>query len=68
MSSDEWIETLEDGTNVNFIYHELPEGGVSITAQIEGSKVVHSVLLPNARNPLSRGEVESHFESDLQKN
>jgi hypothetical protein len=67
MSSDEWIETLEDGTNVNFIYHELPEGGVSITAQIEGSKLVHSVLLPNA-NPLSRGEVESHFESDPLKN
>jgi hypothetical protein len=68
MSSDESIETCEDGTTVKFIYHELPEDGVSITAQIEGSKVVHSVFLPNATNRLSRKEVESHFESDLQKN
>jgi hypothetical protein len=68
MPSDEWVETFEDGTNVKFIYHERPEGGVSITAQIEGSRVVHSVVLPNTRSPLTRGEVESHFESDLQKN
>jgi hypothetical protein len=40
MSSDEWIETLEDGTNVNFMYHELRMGGVSIAAQIEGNKIV----------------------------
>jgi hypothetical protein len=68
MSSDEWMETLEDGTNVKFICHELPKGGVRITAQIEGSNTVHSVVLPNTRSPLTRGEVESHFESDLQKN
>jgi hypothetical protein len=61
MSSDEWIGTRENGTNVKFIYHELPEDGVSITAQIEGSKVVHSVFLPDAKNRLSRKEVESRF-------
>jgi hypothetical protein len=67
MPSDEWIETLEDGRRVKFTYQELPREGAFITAQVEGNKVVYSIVLTDARNPLSRGEVESHFEGELLK-
>ena len=65
MPSDEWIRTLVDGRRVKFTNQELTDW-VFITAQIEGHKVVYSVVLTNAENPLSRGEVESHFEGELQ--
>jgi hypothetical protein len=52
---------------VKFVYQELPEDGAFITAQIAGNEVVYSVLLTKARNPLSREDVESHFEAELSK-
>jgi hypothetical protein len=67
MPEEEWIKTLKDGRKVKFIYQELPEDGAFITAQIEGNEVVHSVVLTNARNPLSREDVESHFKGELSK-
>ena len=67
MPSDEWIKTLEDGRRVKFTYQDLPDEGAFITAQVEGNKVVYSIVLTDARNPLSRGEVESHFEGELLK-
>jgi hypothetical protein len=51
---------------VKFTNQELADW-VFITAQIERNKVVYSVVLTNAKNPLSREEVESHFEGELQK-
>ena len=67
MPDEEWIKTLEDGRKVKFIYKELPEDGAFITAQIAGNEVVYSVLLTTARNPLSREDVEGHFEAELLK-
>jgi hypothetical protein len=40
---------------------------VFISAQLAGNEVVYSVLLTNARNPLGRDEVESHFKGELSK-
>ena len=42
MPDEEWINTLEDGRKVKFIYQELPEDGAFITAQIERNEVVYS--------------------------
>ncbi len=67
MPAEEWITTLEDGRKVKFIYQELPEDGAFISAQIERNEVVYSVILTNARNPLSREDVESHFKGELSK-
>ena len=67
MADEEWIKTLEDGRKVKFTYQELPEDGAFITAQLQGNKVVYSVVLPKARIPLSREDVEGHFESELSK-
>jgi hypothetical protein len=67
MRDQEWIKTVEDGRRVKFTCQEVPECGMFITAQIEGNEIVYSVLLPKARNPLSREDVESHFEGELSK-
>jgi hypothetical protein len=67
MPDEEWIKTLEDGRKVRFIYQELPEDGAFISAQIERHEVVYSVVLTKARNPLSREDVESHFNAELSK-
>ena len=67
MPSDEWIRALADGRRVKFTNQELPDNYVFITAQIEGNKVVYSVVLTNEENPLSREEVESHFDGELKK-
>jgi hypothetical protein len=67
MLDEQWIKTLEDGRKVKFIYQVLPEDGAFITAQIAGHDVVYSVILTNARNPLSRLDVESHFQGELSK-
>jgi hypothetical protein len=67
MPNQEWIKTLEDGRRVKFIYQELPEDGAFITAQIAGNEVVYSVLLAKAGNPLTREDVESHFQGELSK-
>jgi hypothetical protein len=39
-----------------------------ITAQVERNKVVYSIVLTDAKTPLSREEVERHFEDELSKN
>ncbi|MGC2531250.1 MAG: hypothetical protein WA639_26185 [Candidatus Acidiferrum sp.] len=67
MPDEEWIRTIADGRKVKFIYQELPNDGAFITAQIAGNKVVYSIVLAKARNPLSREDVESHFEGELSK-
>jgi hypothetical protein len=67
MPDEEWIKTLEDGRKVKFIYQELPEDGAFIAAQIALNEVVYSVVLSKAGNPLSREDVESHFEGELSK-
>jgi hypothetical protein len=66
MPSDEWVKTLTDGRRVKFTNQELDEKAF-ITAQVEGNKVVYSIILTNAKDPLSRDEVESHFEGELSK-
>jgi hypothetical protein len=47
-------QTLEDGRKVECICQELPEYAAFISAQLAGNEVVYSVVLSNARNPLSR--------------
>jgi hypothetical protein len=64
--SDEWIKTLADHRRVKFTNQELDERAF-LTAQVEGNKVVYSIVLSNANNPLSREEVETHFEGELSK-
>jgi hypothetical protein len=67
MIDEEWIKTLEDGRKVKFIYQELPEDAAFITAQLAGNEVVYSVVLTKAGNPLSRADVEGHFEGEISK-
>ena len=67
MLDEEWMKALADGRRVKFTYQELPDDVAFITAQIERNKVVYSILLAKAKNPLSREEVESHFEGELSK-
>ncbi|MFI5094150.1 MAG: hypothetical protein ACHQIK_11965 [Candidatus Acidiferrales bacterium] len=67
MPDEEWIKTLEGGRKVKFIYQKLPEDGAFITAQLAGNEVVYSVVLAKAGNPLSREDVERHFEGELSK-
>ena len=64
--SDEWIRTLADRRRVKFTNQELDETAF-LTAQVEGNKVVYSIVLTNATNPLSREEVEAHFAGELSK-
>lgn len=66
MPSDEWIKTLADGRKVKFTNQELDETAF-ITAQVEGNKVVYSIVLTDMKTSPSRGEVESHFEGELAK-
>jgi hypothetical protein len=47
--SDEWIKNLADGRRVKFTYQELPDKGAFITAQVEGNKVVYSIILTDAK-------------------
>jgi hypothetical protein len=67
MPDVEWIKTLEDGRKVKFFYQELAEDGAFISAQLAGSEVVYSIVLTDAKNPLSREEVESRFKGELSK-
>ena len=67
MPDEEWIKTLVDGRRVKFIYQKLPEDGALITAQLAGNEAVDSVVLTKAGSPLSRADVESHFEGELSK-
>jgi hypothetical protein len=50
---------------VKFTTQELEKA--FLTAQVEGSRVVYSIILTNAKNPLSREEVETHFEGELSR-
>jgi hypothetical protein len=67
MPSDAWIRTLVEGRRVKFTNQELPNHWTFITAQVEGNKVVYSIVLTNEKNPLRREEVESHFAGELSK-
>jgi len=67
MVDEEWIKTLADGRRVKFTNQELQETQAFITAQVEGNKVVYSIVLTKVINPLSRMEVESYFEGELSK-
>jgi hypothetical protein len=65
--SNEWIKTLADGRRVKFTNQELLDEGAFITAQVACNQVVYSIVLTSAKSPLSREEVESHFEGELSK-
>jgi hypothetical protein len=67
MPSDAWIKTLAEGRRVKFTNQELPNQWTFITAQVEGNKVVYSIVLTGEKNPLRREEVESHFADELSK-
>jgi hypothetical protein len=67
MPDQEWIKTLANGTRVKFTNQILLDEAAFITAQIEGNEVVYSVLLTAIKGPLSREEVERHFEGELSK-
>jgi hypothetical protein len=67
VSDEEWIKILADGRQDKFSYQELPVDNAFITAQVAGSEVVYSVVLTKARIPLSREDVESHFEGEPSK-
>jgi DNA polymerase/3'-5' exonuclease PolX len=64
--SDEWIKTLADRRRVKFTNLGLDES-TFLTAQVEGNKVVYSIILTDVKSPLSREEVETHFECELSK-
>ena len=64
--SDDLIKTLADRRRVKFTNQELAETAF-LTAQVEGNKVVYSIILTNAKNPLSHEDVEAHFEGELSK-
>jgi len=66
MPNDEWIRTLADGRRVKFNQDELMDA-TFITAQIEGSEVVYSILLNKARTKLTREGVEGRFERELSR-
>jgi hypothetical protein len=66
MLSDEWIKALAGGRKVKFTNQELDERAF-ITAQVEGNKVVYSIVLTDVKDQLSRREVESHFAGELSK-
>ena len=65
MPDQEWIRGLADGRRVKFTIQKLPDDGVFMTAQIEGNKVVYSIILTKAKDPLTRGDVERHFEGEV---
>jgi hypothetical protein len=65
MQDEAWIKTLDDGRKIKFIYLELSDHGACITAQLAGSEVVYSIVLSEARIPLSREDVASHFNGEL---
>ena len=64
---EEWIKTLADGRRVKFTNQELLETRAFITAQVEGNKVVYSIVLTKIRNPLSHKEVEGYFAGESSK-
>jgi hypothetical protein len=67
MPDQEWTKVLEDSRKVKFICQQLPKDGAFIAAQLAGNEVIYSIILTNAKNPLSRGDVESRFKGELSK-
>jgi len=67
MPFKEWVKTLEDGRRVKFTNQELTGNGSFITAQVEKNEVVYSIVLDQAKNPLSREEVENRFKAELSR-
>ena len=67
MHYEEWIKTLADGRMVKFTNQEVTEDSAFLIAQVAGNEVVYSVLLTKVKKPLSREEVESHFEGEFSK-
>ena len=65
MQTQDWIKTLPDGRMVKFTNQEVTEDSAFLIAQVAGNEVAYSVLLTKIRNPLSREEVESHFEGEI---
>ncbi len=63
--SDAWTKTLADGRRVKFTNQELQDDWVFITAQVERNKIVYSIVFTDAKDSLSREEVESQFEGEL---
>jgi hypothetical protein len=55
MRDEEWIETLEDGRRVKFTNQELDDWAF-VTAEVEGNKVVSSIVLTEATKPLRGGK------------
>jgi hypothetical protein len=62
---DEWVKTLADRRRVKFTIQKLLDNRVFMTAQIAGNKVVYSIILTTAKDPLSREEIERHFEGEV---
>jgi hypothetical protein len=60
------VEKRPADRRVKLTYQELDEM-TFLTAQVEGNKVVYSIVLTDAKNPLSREEIEAHFEDELSK-
>jgi len=48
--SDDWIKTLADRRRVKFTNQELAETAF-LTAQVEGNKVVYSIILDQRARP-----------------
>ena len=67
MQTQDWIKTLEDGRMVKFTNQEVGEDSAFLIAQVAGNEVAYSVLLSKVENPLSREEVESHFEAEFSR-
>lgn len=67
MLDEEWTKTLEDGRRVKFTNLELLETRAFITAQVESSRIVYSIVLTKVKNPLTHEEVEGYFEGELSK-
>ena len=67
MQYQDWIKTLPDGRMLKFTNQEVTERSAFLIAQVAANEVAYSVLLTKVGKPLSREEVESHFEGELSK-
>jgi hypothetical protein len=65
MPDEEWIKTFEDGRRVKFHLPRTARRTGRLSLRSAGNQVAYSVVLRNARNPLSHEDVESHFKREL---
>jgi hypothetical protein len=63
MRDREWTRTLAEGRKLKVIYEGRAVAGAFLTAQLAGSEVAYSVVLPKTGKPSSRDEVESQVQS-----